>query len=257
MKAAALTTENPGILVISRLVRHADDLSGRSQTHHQVGYGVSVTEVATLKRRGKIMKARGKGKFAGVALALSALAVGAAAPAAQAASDPTNVTVSSSNLTLGAIAIGDFPGVTLNGTVRSTTATMTAFDVNDSRGTGAGWNVTIGATEFKEWDSTLNTGAGGYVVSGKTIGTSRTSMATATVAKADATSSTAPTMTAGAYTLDAGTAVKIASAAADGTGMGSYTITPGGTNGVTLTVDAKTYAKAYRSDVTVTLATGP
>lgn len=203
------------------------------------------------------MKATGKGKFAGVALALSALAVGAAAPAAHAAGDDTNVTVSGSNLTLGTIAIADFTGVTLDGTVNTTTTTMTAFDVNDSRGTGAGWNVTIGATEFAEWDSTLNAGAGGYVASGKTIGTSRTSMATATVAKSDATSSTEPTMTAGAYTLDAGSAVKIASAAADGTGMGSYTITPGGSNGVSLTVDADTYAKAYRSDVTVTLATGP
>lgn len=197
------------------------------------------------------MKATGRDRFAGIVLALSALAVGAAAPAAHAAADDTNVTVSASNLTLGTIAIADFTGVTLDGTVNSTTTTMTAFDVNDSRGTGAGWNVTIGATEFAEWNGTA------YVTGGKTIGTSRTSMTTATVAKADATSSTAPTMTAGAYTLDAGSAVKIASAAADGTGMGSYTITPGGSNGVSLTVDADTYAKAYRSDVTVTLATGP
>ena len=201
------------------------------------------------------MDNRSRGKLAGVALAFSALAISVAAPAH--AADDTNVTVTAADLTLGAIAIGDFTGVTLDGTVNSSTATMTGFDVGDSRGTGAGWNVTIGATEFAEWDSTLNAGAGGYVTSGKTIGASRTSMATATVAKADATSSTAPTMTAGAYTLDAGSAVKIASAAADGTGLGSYTITPGGANGVSLTVDADTYAKTYRSDVTVTLATGP
>ena len=191
---------------------------------------------------------RGKRKVIGVAFGMSALVIVAAAPAAQAAADPTNVTVTAADLTLGAIAIGDFAGVTLDGTVNSTTATMSAFDVNDSRGTGAGWNVTIGATEFAEWNGTA------YVTGGKTIGASRTSMATATVAKIDSTSSTPPTMTAGAYTLDAGSAVKIASAAADGTGMGSYTITPGG---VTLTVDADTYAKNYRSDVTVTLATGP
>ena len=203
------------------------------------------------------MKVQRRGSLLGIAFAMTALGIAALAPTAQAAGDATNVTVTAANLTLGAIAVGDFAGVTLDGTVNSTTATMSAFDVNDSRGTGAGWNVTIGATEFKEWDSTLNAGAGGYVTSGKTIGTSRTSMATATVALADATSSAAPTMTAGAYTLDAGSAVKIASAAADGTGMGSYTITPGGANGVTLTVDADTYAKAYRSDVTVTLATGP
>ena len=203
------------------------------------------------------MNLKGHARLVGVTFALSAIAVAAAAPAAQAAGDPTNVTVSASNLSLWAIAIGDFSGVTLDGTVNTTTTTMSPFDVNDSRGTGAGWNVTIGSTEFAEWDSTLNAGAGGYVASGKTIGASRTSMSTATVAKVDASSSTAPTMTAGAYTLDAGSAVKIASAAADGTGMGSYTITPGGTDGVSLTVDADTYAKTYRSDVTVTLATGP
>lgn len=200
------------------------------------------------------MKAAGKSKLVGVTLALSALAVGAFAPVAHAAGDNTDVTVTAADLTLGTIAIGDFSGVTLDGTVNSSTATMSAFDVNDSRGSGAGWNVTIGATEFAEWDSTLNAGAGGYVASGKTIGASRTSMATASAAKVDATSSALPSMTAGAYTLDAGSAVKIASAAADGTGMGSYTITPGG---VSLTVDADTYAKTYRSDVTVTLATGP
>jgi len=191
---------------------------------------------------------RGKARMVAVVFGLSAIAVGAVAPAAQAAADHTNVSVTAANLTLGVIAIGDFAGVALDGTVKTRTATMTAFDVTDARGSGAGWNVTIGATEFAEWNGTA------YVTGGKTIGTSRVSMATATVAKADTTSSTPPTMTSGAYTLDAGSAVKIASAAADGTGMGSYTITPGA---VTLTVDADTYARNYRSDVTVTLATGP
>ena len=203
------------------------------------------------------MKLHHKGKRIGFSVVMAAIAVAAIAPVANAAADDTNVTVSASNLSLGTIAVGDFGGVTLDGTVNSSTATMTAFDVTDARGTGAGWNVTIGASEFAEWDSTLNAGAGGYVASGKKLGTSRVSMATATVAKLDDTSSTPPTMTAGPYTLDAGSAVKIASAAADGTGMGSYTITPGGNNGVSLTVDADSYAKTYRSDVTVTLATGP
>lgn len=125
---------------------------------------------------------------------------------------------------------------------------MDAFSINDSRGSGAGWSVTIGATEFAEWDGSA------YVASGKTIGASRTSLGNATIAKTDETSSTPATMTAGDYTLDAGSAVKIASADANGSGMGSYTITPGA---VSLTVDADTYARNYRSDVTVSLTSGP
>lgn len=194
------------------------------------------------------MKERRTGRAVGVALAMSAVGIVALAPTAQAAEDQTNVAVIAADLTLGSIAIGDFGPVTLDGTVNTTTATMAAFSVNDSRGSGAGWSVTIGATEFAEWDE------GAYVADGKTIGASRTSLGNATVAKSDATSSTAPTMTSGAYTIDAGSAVKVASAAADGTGMGSYQITPGT---VTLTIDADTYARDYRSEVTVTLATGP
>lgn len=194
------------------------------------------------------MKLQGRGKLVGIGFAMSAIAIGALAPAAQAATDPTNVTVTAAELTLGAISVGDFGSVTLDGTVNTATAAMPAFTADDSRGSGAGWSITIGATEFAEWDGTA------YVASGKTIGTSRTLLGNATSAKNDETSSTAPTMTAGDYTLDAGSAVKIASAAADGSGMGSYTITPGA---VSLTVDADTYARNYRSDVTVSLTSGP
>lgn len=193
-------------------------------------------------------KIQGRGRLVGVTFAMSAIAIGALAPAAQATTDPTNVTVTAAELTLGTVSVGDFGSVTLDGTVNTTTATMPAFAVDDSRGSGAGWSVTIGATEFAEWSGTA------YVASGKTIGASHTLLGHATVAKNDATSSTAPTMTAGDYTLDAGSAVKIASAAADGSGMGSYSITPGA---LSLTIDADTYARNYRSDVTVSLTSGP
>lgn len=194
------------------------------------------------------MKVRNRGSLVGAAFAMSAVAIAAVAPAAHAADDPTNVTVTAAEITLGAISVGDFTAVTLDGTANTTTATMAAFSIDDARGSGAGWNVTIGATEFAEWDGAA------YVVDGKTLGTSRTSLGNATAAKNDATSSAVPTMTAGDYTLDAGSAVKIAAAAADGSGMGSYTITPGA---VSLMVDADSYARNYRSDVTVSLTSGP
>lgn len=189
-----------------------------------------------------------------VTLLVTAITAAVMATATIAYADDSNVTITGDSLALGAISTSDFGGITLNGAAQSTTATMSGFSVTDPRGTGLGWNVTISASSFREYEG------GAYVASGKTLGTSRFSMATATVAKADATSSDAPTMTAGTYTLDAdansdGTseAVKIASAAT-GAGMGSYTVTPGELG---LSVPASVYAKTYRSDVTVTLSTGP
>ena len=193
------------------------------------------------------MRIHGKGRLVAVAFAMSAVGIAALVPAAQAAGDPTNVTVTAAEISLGAISVSDFGAVTLDGTANTTSATMAAFSVNDARGSGAGWNVTIAATEFAEWDGSA------YVDGGKTLGTSRTSLGNATVAKIDETSSNVPTMTAGVYTLDAGAAVEIASAG-EGEGMGTYTITPGA---VSLTVDADAYARNYRSDVTVSLTSGP
>lgn len=189
-----------------------------------------------------------------VALVLLSSVVALATTASVARADDTNVTVTGGDLTLGSITTGDFGGITLNGAAQSTTATMNAFSVTDARGTGLGWNVTISASPFNEYAS------GEYVASGKTLGTSRFTMAQASAAKVDASSSGVPTVTNGTYTLDAdgnsdGTsdAVKIASAAT-GDGMGSYTVTPGQ---LSLSVPANVYAKTYRSDVTVTLSTGP
>ena len=185
-------------------------------------------------------------------LTAATFAVGAAASIAHA--DDSNVTITGDSLALGAISTSDFGGITLNGSAQSTTATMSAFTVTDPRGTGLGWNVTISASSFKEYADSA------YVPSGKTLGTSRFTMGAASAAKVDNTSSGAPTMTEGTYTLDAdangdGTseAVKVASATT-GDGMGSYTVTPGQLG---LSVPASVYAKTYRSDVTVTLSTGP
>lgn len=147
---------------------------------------------------------------------------------------------------------GNFSGATLNGVAQTVTAALVTFEVNDARGTGAGWNVTVQATQLKEWDSTLNAGAGGYVTSGKTLPTSSLSLSAPT-ATADGTTSTAPSVTAGPYTIDAGSAVKIASAATD-TGMGKYDFSA---TTLTLSVPASAYAKTYKSAVTVTLNTGP
>ena len=118
---------------------------------------------------------------------------------------------------------------------------------------GAGWHVTAQATQFAEWDSTLNSGAGGYKVGGHTIPTSSLTMAAPTVA-ANGTTSPNPTIANGPYTLDSGSAVSIASADTD-EGMGVYDVS---TTILTLSLPpATTYAAPYRSTVTISVITAP
>lgn len=190
-------------------------------------------------------------------LAVSALAATAVLGSSSVAfaADPTDVTVAGGSLGITVDpTVGDFAGVTLDGTAKTTTASFDGFEVNDARGTGAGWNVTVQATQFAEWDSTLNAGAGGYVADGKTLAQNSLSLAAPTVA-ADGTSSATPSITAGPYNIDAASAVKVASAAVDA-GMGKYDFTQAATP-LTLSIPTSAYAKVYRSTVTVSTVTGP
>ncbi len=177
----------------------------------------------------------------------------AAMPAAFAGTDPTNISITGGELTATTPTVADFAAVTLDGTAKPTTAAVGAWDVTDARGTGLGWNLTFQATQFAEWDSTLNAGAGGYVTGGKKLVTNSLKMPAPSVV-ADGTLSALPTILTGPYTLDSGSAVKVASAALDA-GMGNYDFTSGG--GLTLTVPSSAYAKTYRSEITVSVVSGP
>ncbi len=189
------------------------------------------------------------------AFLLATCALALMTPTALASGHDTSVTVSSGSLVITtAPTVANFTAVTLSGVDQTTTAILDDFEVNDSRGTGAGWNVTTQATQFKEVDA-----LGAYVTGGKTLPTGSLKLAQPAVAQ-DGTTSTSPTITAGPYTIDASSAVKFASSAVD-TGMGKYDFSDGtAAAGIPLTLTLKpatTYAKTYKSEVTITLASAP
>lgn len=163
-----------------------------------------------------------------VALTLNAAMTMWAMPASAQSLSPATVTVS------------DFAAVTLDGTAKTTTATMASFSVTDSA--GAGWHVTVQATQLAEVND-----VGQYVAGGKTIPTSSLSMPAPAV-----TPGAAVTVTPGPYAID-GATVQIASAASGATG--TFDFTQGGP--ITLSLPAGVYARSYRSDVTVAVASGP
>ncbi|MBH0231332.1 WxL domain-containing protein [Halobacillus yeomjeoni] len=152
---------------------------------------------------------------------------------------------------LSAITVGDFSGVTLDGTTQTTTLALPSFTVTDATGTGAGWNVNLSATQFSEADPGT-----------KTLSTGSLTLTTAPdVALADTESSPTNTVTVAdagpSATIDEGSGIKLLSAAVNG-GMGSYTI--GGTTPAVLTLTLKpkeVYETTYNSTLTFTVSTGP
>ncbi|MGZ8693126.1 MAG: WxL domain-containing protein [Gaiellaceae bacterium] len=150
-------------------------------------------------------------------------------------------------LTITSPLAADFAGVTLDGAAQNRTAALDGFSVTHSTVPGAGWTITVQATQFKEY------AAGAYVGGGKTLPAGSLAMPAPTVTPVG-TSSPAPTIEAGApWAIDGASAVKIASAPAD-EGMGQYDF---GAVTLSLIVPASAYAKTYRSDVTFSAVVGP
>jgi hypothetical protein len=164
------------------------------------------------------------------------------------AADDTNLTVTGGSLSITNPAVGDFTGVSVTGLAQSSTGSVDAFTVADNRGTGSGWNVTVQATQMREYDSV----ADAYVTAGRSLAASSLKLSQSSVSSPDTTSAD-PTIVTGPYTIDSGTAVKVASAAAN-TGMGAYTFSA---PTLTVSLPADVYAGAYRGTVTVSVVSGP
>lgn len=204
------------------------------------------------------MMARARGHLWGLVALTAALLVAGAMASPPAVAAPTNAKVNGGALTVSGVTVPDFPGTKLNGAAQPVTATMPGFSVSDARGAGFGWNVTVQATQFAEWDPTLDADGdgvaeGGYVSGGKTLALNSLKLPTPSVA-ADGTTSPPPSVMTGPHRIDTTGAVKIASAATD-TGMGKYNFSVA--DPLELTLPANAYAKAYRSSVTLSVVSGP
>lgn len=154
--------------------------------------------------------------------------------------------VTSGLLGVTAPAVNDFAVITLTGAAQTAEAPLEPFAVTDARGTGAGWTLVVQASAFREWDGSA------YVPDGKALPAGSLSLAGLAVTSDD-TDSSAPELVAGPYVLDSG-AVTVA-VASTGTGMGRFTVTPA--SGLRVAVSADAYARTYRSDVSLSVTSGP
>jgi hypothetical protein len=153
--------------------------------------------------------------------------------------------VTGSPLAVDAITVGNFTAVVLNGRTQSTFATINGFNVSDPTGTGAGWSVSLAASQFTTGGTTP-----------LTLPTGSLTLTAPTVALGDASSSPLTTVTASGGAIDTATGLKLLSAAVNG-GMGTYT-TSFAADSLKLNIlpkDVKT--GTYTSTITVTIASGP
>jgi hypothetical protein len=152
--------------------------------------------------------------------------------------------VTAGSLTLTTTAAPTF-SLTLNGLDQTPTYTVPQT-VNDSTGSGSGWNATITSTQFSTGGVTPKTLA--------TTASTVTAVTSTCVTGATCTSATnAITYPLGVPAASvAPAAVKFFNAAAN-TGMGQFTVTPT----VQLAVPANTYAGTYTSTLTLASVSGP
>jgi hypothetical protein len=184
---------------------------------------------------------------AGIALfgAIALLAFSSLAGVAYAEDAGTSATLTGGDLNIStALVPGTFTG-TLSGASQELSGSgFSGFSINDPRGTGIGWNVTMQATVFVN-----------ATVAGKDLAANSFTAPLFGVAMADAGSTAVPGTLHAAATIDTGlTGVVMAATAVNGEGMGTYDFTADAT-AWKLALTGGEYAGTYNSTVTTTLAT--
>jgi hypothetical protein len=168
--------------------------------------------------------------------------------------------------------VGSLPGVTLDGQAQTTTAQMTNFAVDDTTGSGSGWNVTVNGDSGTGKSAVLKqycTQAGGcgsdplgYVSGGQALPAGSLKLNT-TGASLTGANGTAPTFQCSAScSVDAAAASpsKVAVAAA-GAGLGPWQTSGFSASSLSLSVPTTLRVlpanEVYRADLLWTLSTGP
>jgi hypothetical protein len=165
---------------------------------------------------------------------------------------------------------GTMPSVTLNGQAQTTTAQMSDFTVDDTTGSGSGWNVTVvgdgsagKSAVFKQY-CTQAGGCGadpfGYVTGGQTLPAGSLKLSS-TGATFNGANGTGPThQCSSPCSVDAAAATKVASAAV-GAGLGPWETSGYGASSLSLstatTLRTLPANEVYRVDLLWTLNSGP
>jgi hypothetical protein len=177
-------------------------------------------------------------------LTVFAVAAVLALMAAVAFAEDATVTVTGGSLVSTAADVS-LSGVTLDGTDQTATSTTDSWEINDARGTGAGYCVTIDSGDFSDGSHTVDISQADQefkvqILDGDTVCNAGdcTNMPVSQV-------STQTAITTNPATLN------MLSAAAD-EGMGDYNYGPD----FELEVRAETYAGSYTATVTVTANSG-
>jgi hypothetical protein len=222
------------------------------------------------KGREAVTRIRTASAFAAVSVVVALVM----APAAAAANDTTQFSVTAGTLSLGtAPDAPNLPALTLNGQAQTLTAQMSNFSAIDATGSATGWNVTVNGDSsagksavFKEYcpNATCGSNSGpGYISGGPTLAANSLTLNStgAGFSALSGTTGTAPThqCNSGCF-LDAASPVKVVSAAALA-GMGTFQTTSYGASSLSLsaptTVRALQTNEVYRVDLVWTLNSGP
>jgi hypothetical protein len=148
------------------------------------------------------------------------------------------VTVGAGSLHVSAPAVAGFAPVEITGELQTTTAMLAGFTVDDFRGTGAGWHLTVQARPFTSAYHDLAPGS--------------LEMARPEVA-GSLPGSTAPRILPGPFEIDRATPAVIARADPD-EGIGATTF---GDTTLTLTLPPDALVDTYRGTVTIDVVAGP